>query len=160
MAACAAHLAAARVWQATHPEQPPARGLDHAVMLLRNRIGGGACRGPTSAIRAQDFEPYVLVAKQDVPPYDERLRGYFENKAVHIRHMAARGVGFVVHPTAFVVHMPHPPSAARQWIIDPANQATRDLIQASPRAARDSCLSLSKCAMPHKCSPGHHISLV
>jgi len=77
---------------------------------------------------AQDFEPYVLVAKANVPPY-ERLRGYFENKAVHIRHMAALGVSFAVHPTAFVVHMPHPPSAARQWIIDPANQATRDLIQ-------------------------------
>ena len=71
----------------------------------------------------------MLVAKADVPPYDERLRGYFENKAVHIRHMAALGVAFAVHPSAFVVHLPHPPSAARQWIIDPANQATRDLIQ-------------------------------
>ena len=91
----------------------------------------------------------MLVAKQDVPAYDERLRGYFENKAVHIRHMAASGVGFVVHPAAFVVHMPHPPSAARQWIIDPANQATRDLIQASLRAASEPRSFTSMCALCH-----------
>ncbi len=49
--------------------------------------------------------------------------------------MAALGVAFAVHPSAFVVHMPHPPSAARQWIIDPANQAIRDLIQVCLLAA-------------------------
>lgn len=41
----------------------------------------------------QDFEPYVLAAREQLPPYDERLRGYFENKAVHLRHMAASGYG-------------------------------------------------------------------
>ena len=106
-----------------------------------------------AALSTQDFEPYVLVAKKDVPPYDERLRGYFENKAVHIRHMAAGGVTFAVHPTAFVVHLPHPPSAARQWIIDPANQATRDLIQASLRSTNEAASLLHGASLNKQ----HHV---
>lgn len=35
---------------------------------------------------------------------------------------------FVVHPTEFVVHMPHKESAARLMIIDPANAALRDKV--------------------------------
>lgn len=47
---------------------------------------------PTIAtLLLQDFEPYVLAAREKLPPYDERLRGYFENKAVHLRHMATSG---------------------------------------------------------------------
>ena len=69
------------------------------------------------------------MSRELVPAYDERLRGYFENKAVHLRHMAASGFSFAVHPTGYVVHLPHPPSKAREWLIDPANQQTRDLIQ-------------------------------
>ena len=70
-----------------------------------------------------------------MPAYDERLRGYFENKAVHLRHMAASGFRFAVHPTAYVVHLPHPPSKAREWLIDPANQQTRDLVQVNAPCA-------------------------
>jgi hypothetical protein len=33
---------------------------------------------------------------------------------------------FAVHPTEFVVHLPHKESAARLMIIDPANAALRD----------------------------------
>lgn len=39
----------------------------------------------------QDFEPYIVAPRERLPPYDERLRGYFENKAVHIRHLATLG---------------------------------------------------------------------
>ena len=35
---------------------------------------------------------------------------------------------FAVHPTEFVVHMPHKESAARLMIIDPANAALRDKV--------------------------------
>jgi hypothetical protein len=118
----------------------------------------------------QDFEPYIVVQRKKLPAYDERLRGYFENKAVHCRHLATLGYGlprrtaaifvtyrrwadasgmsgispqrgpqmstdscsgarrmkFAVHPTEFVVHLPHKESAARLMIIDPANAALRD----------------------------------
>ena len=33
----------------------------------------------------------MLMDRGSVPPYDERLRGYFENKVVHSRHIAALG---------------------------------------------------------------------
>lgn len=48
-------------------------------------------------MRLQDFEPYVLVAREGLPAYDERFRGYFENKAVHLRHMASLGCALGQH---------------------------------------------------------------
>lgn len=92
----------------------------------------------------QDFEPYVIVSRELVPAYDERLRGYFENKAVHLRHMAAIGFRFLVHSGGYVVHMPHPPSKAREWLIDPVNLETRNLVQV--------CVSLAA----HTCAIGSH----
>ncbi|KAL3135953.1 hypothetical protein ABBQ32_006997 [Trebouxia sp. C0010 RCD-2024] len=56
------------------------------------------------------FEPYVLVSKRLVPWYDERFTGYLEDKVVHIQTMVHMGFTFAVHPSAFVVHYPHPDS--------------------------------------------------
>ena len=36
---------------------------------------------------------------------------------------------FVVHPSSFVMHLPHPESRARLMIIDPANAAIRDKVR-------------------------------
>lgn len=58
----------------------------------------------------QGFEPYVLVSKRLVPWYDERFTGYLEDKVVHIQTMVHMGFSFAVHPSAFVVHYPHPDS--------------------------------------------------
>lgn len=58
----------------------------------------------------QGFEPYVLVSKRLVPWYDERFTGYLEDKVVHIQTMVHMGFTFAVHPSAFVVHYPHPDS--------------------------------------------------
>ena len=33
------------------------------------------------------YEPYVLVAKSEVPPYDERFTGYGLNKIAHLYHL-------------------------------------------------------------------------
>lgn len=35
-----------------------------------------------------------MVQRKKLPAYDERLRGYFENKAVHCRHLATLGYGW------------------------------------------------------------------
>jgi len=83
-----------------------------------------------------DFEPYVLVAREGLPAYDERFRGYFENKAVHLRHMASLGYNFLVHPSAFTVHLPHEDSAARLMIIAPANEKLRNQIQGLGESVR------------------------
>ena len=58
----------------------------------------------------QGFEPYVLVSKKLVPWYDEQFTGYLEDKVVHIQTMVHMGFSFAVHPSAFVVHYPHPDS--------------------------------------------------
>lgn len=85
----------------------------------------------------KDFEPYVMAGREGLPQYDERFRGYFENKAVHIQHMARLGYSFVVHPTAFVIHLPHEQSAARLMLIDKANEALRSKVQTLGTAVRE-----------------------
>ena len=51
----------------------------------------------------QDFEPYIVVQRTKLPAYDERLRGYFENKAVHCRHLATLGYGWPRRTAAILV---------------------------------------------------------
>ena len=54
------------------------------------------------------FEPYIMLLKKFVPYYDERFRGYYWNKVQHLMHVSMQNsFTFVVHPEAFVVHVPH-----------------------------------------------------
>lgn len=59
------------------------------------------------------YEPYVIVAKRFIPWYDERFRGYYQNKIEHLAHLSGLGTQFLVHPRHFVVHVPHNRSVAR-----------------------------------------------
>lgn len=55
------------------------------------------------------FEPYIMLLKKFVPYYDERFRGYYWNKVQHLMHISMQNsFTFVIHPEAFVVHVPHP----------------------------------------------------
>lgn len=58
----------------------------------------------------EDFEPYIVV-QQNVTHYDERFTGFGWNKVSHLMELDAQGYEFVVLPEAFIVHMPHSPSA-------------------------------------------------
>ena len=58
----------------------------------------------------QDFEPYLIMAKKDVVPYDERFVGFGWNKVSHVMELAALETEFVVLPNAFIIHFPHAPS--------------------------------------------------
>ncbi|KAL4420519.1 hypothetical protein ABPG75_010175 [Micractinium tetrahymenae] len=54
------------------------------------------------------YEPYIMMHRDYVPFYDERFRGYYWNKVQHLMHISLQnGFNFLVHPTAFVVHVPH-----------------------------------------------------
>lgn len=44
-----------------------------------------------------------MVVAERLPAYDERLRGYFENKAVHLRHLATLGCALPVCPLSVFV---------------------------------------------------------
>lgn len=62
---------------------------------------------PRDPLRPQGYEPYLLLHRDHLPWYDERFRGYGWDKVVHTFHLANLGLEFVVHPTAFLVHVPH-----------------------------------------------------
>ncbi|KAK9796664.1 hypothetical protein WJX73_002272 [Symbiochloris irregularis] len=57
------------------------------------------------------YEPYVLVSRRHMPWYDERFRGYGWDKVMQIYQLDALDFRFLAHPSAFVMHRPHPPSS-------------------------------------------------
>lgn len=58
---------------------------------------------------ARDYEPYVLVSSQHFLAYDERFRGYGQNKAIQIKWLSAtRNSTFHVLPGHFVAADHHP----------------------------------------------------
>lgn len=72
------------------------------------------------------FEPYILMLKEHVPYYDERFRGYYFNKVEQLLHISTQfELPFVVHPTSFVVHVPHP-KAKTKWRTKRSGQKERN----------------------------------
>lgn len=73
----------------------------------------GKWRTATTPYKIQwepDFEPYVVLPKEDAILYDRRFVGFGWNKVSHIMELAYRGTEFVVLPNVFIVHIPHAPS--------------------------------------------------
>ena len=72
------------------------------------------------------FEPYILMLKEHVPYYDERFRGYYFNKVEQLLHISTQfELPFIVHPTSFVVHVPHP-KAKTKWRTKRSGQKERN----------------------------------
>uniref|UniRef100_A0A0N5AQ35 Glycosyltransferase-like protein LARGE1 n=1 Tax=Syphacia muris TaxID=451379 RepID=A0A0N5AQ35_9BILA len=65
---------------------------------------------PYSVSWQTDYEPYVIVDRRQVPPYDQRFVGFGWNKVSHIMLLDALGFNFTVLPNAFIIHRPHAPS--------------------------------------------------
>lgn len=54
------------------------------------------------------YEPYLLMKREFVPWFDERMRGYSRNKIVQVNLLAEQlNVGLLGHEEGFVVHVPH-----------------------------------------------------
>jgi hypothetical protein len=67
---------------------------------------------PYTVIPEVGYEPFILLSRIDVPWFDERFRGYGWDKITHIYQLNHTGFQFAVHPSAWVAHRPHAPSAA------------------------------------------------
>ena len=59
-----------------------------------------------------DFEPYLVMAKDNILLYDERFVGFGWNKVSYVMELAARETEFVVLPNVFIIH-----SKFRLWLI-------------------------------------------
>jgi hypothetical protein len=53
------------------------------------------------------YEPYVIIARDLAPWADERFVGYGGNKIAYMNQLHGLGFQFYVHPSGFVVHVPH-----------------------------------------------------
>ncbi|CAM6107213.1 unnamed protein product [Calypogeia fissa] len=60
------------------------------------------------------YEPYTICAREVIPPFDARFRGYGLNKISHVYQCAAMGMEFSVLPQVFVWSLPHFKSQA--WV--------------------------------------------
>lgn len=58
------------------------------------------------------YEPFIIMSRLHVPPFDERFRGYGWDKITHIFHLNQTGFKMMVYPDGWVVHRPHEPSTA------------------------------------------------
>ena len=73
---------------------------------------------PIPCFKSNRYEPYFIVRTSPAvtPRYDERFAGYGKNKIQHVTHLRKIGFAFAVLPRAFLVHVPHPKSAAKdEW---------------------------------------------
>mmetsp|Transcript_521 Transcript_521/g.1388 ORF Transcript_521/g.1388 Transcript_521/m.1388 type:complete len:455 (-) Transcript_521:411-1775(-) len=89
---------------------------DFARWFGMREEGGGTVK--EYAVQYQnEFEPWFISKRAATQWYDVRYRGYGKNKIQQVAHTAGRGAVFHVHPTGFLVHRPHPESAARKTFL-------------------------------------------
>lgn len=100
------------------------------------------------------FEPYILMSRKFVPYYDERFRGYYWNKVEHLMHISLQNrFSFVIHPTSFVVHVPHRKPSTK-WRTKRSGQKERNhvmFLEALEDMKRDRFVPVT--AFPHLCLP-------
>jgi hypothetical protein len=80
----------------------------------------------------------VVPRLKSTPFFDERFTGYGKNKIQWIQHLRLTGFEFYVLPRAFVMHCPHPLSAARVYwpeLKDNKDRLFQDFIEAKMRNA-------------------------
>ncbi|KAJ1453249.1 glycosyl-transferase for dystroglycan-domain-containing protein [Pelagophyceae sp. CCMP2097] len=67
-------------------------------------------------VASERWEPYVMLRKavEDRPRYDERYTGYGKNKISHTLELRLRNYTFAVLQDAYLTHVPHPSSEAKQ----------------------------------------------
>jgi len=59
------------------------------------------------------YEPFLIMHRNVAPWADERFVGYGGNKIAYINQLHGLGVSFHVHPSGFVIHVPHMPTEAK-----------------------------------------------
>jgi len=89
---------------------------------------------PYKAGVGNGYEPWFIINRLMSPFYDQRFRGYGNDKISHVFTVNATGFGFMVHPSSFIVHRPHPKSKAFFAYVTRKQAARRALRQAGPLA--------------------------
>lgn len=84
------------------------------AQLSKPLVGEDASSVSTYPVRHRtDYEPYVILSTKRFIAYDERLRGYGQNKVVQLKWLYVFGATFHALPGHFVVAASHerPPQA-------------------------------------------------
>merc|ERR1719265_2506250 len=84
---------------------------------------------PYSVNWQPNFEPYVLVNREDAPAYNENnenLVGFGGSKASFIEDLHKKGAEFIIAPDCYLVHYPHGPS--RDLVVFRRNKEYQDYI--------------------------------
>lgn len=91
-----------------------AHGTTNANAWLKQRKG---TLRDVKCIKATRYEPYLVLRRcSDLPPFQNTFTGYGKNKIQHILHLTRLGYKLSVLGGGFIIHFPHPASAAKvEW---------------------------------------------
>ena len=82
------------------------------------------------------YEPYVIIHRERLLPYDERFRGYGMNKCIHLRCLAQQPqCTFHVLPGHFLLAARHGKSAAHQSTYGAQSGYRKHVVAGAYRAA-------------------------
>ena len=103
------------------------------------------------ATALQGYQPHVVVSKRLLPWFDERIYDGVMGRQLHMEHMHSAGLGFVVHPHAFLMKQP-----MLDKLLQPASEGALHADVSSPEAFC-STASLLLCWFLYSMVRGHGI---
>jgi hypothetical protein len=111
------------------------RALSSKAAADRNVIG--VLPNTYPIVFHEGYEPYLIVGRDQLIPYDERFRGYGQNKHVQLKWLQHKHPNFHVLLDHFVIAQEHANSKTFKTLMGSATVFARNMMHAFHNAMQD-----------------------